>query len=200
MLKYRKILILLFAVLLFGAIALTMDLLSVAERPEKNIIPSVVPKNIPETILVRSIDSPVFREKLSQWVYDRSNRISKKTAQIIVEETFKHKHPAFLLAIMSVESQFCPFAKGPTGDYGLGQVVWETHKQSLSKSGIAKEARDLFDIEVNVRATSVIFNDALSRAKGDPTQAMKLYVGAHKSKYQAELFVNFASMMLLMES
>ena len=200
MLRRRKILLLILIVFAFAVIGLTI-IGSVSERPEGNVVPRLVPQNIPETIRIHSIDSPEFRGKLAQWIYDRSQRISKRTARDIVDEVFKYKHPVFLLAIMGPETggTYLPTSKGPTGDYGLGQVVPAQHKELMAKLGV-KDARDLYDIDTNIKAMSIIFEEMLARAKGDPVQTMKFYVGAHKTKYQADLFVNFASMMLLMES
>jgi soluble lytic murein transglycosylase-like protein len=157
------------------------------------------PAAVIKTIEVQVRYSTKANEILADYVYTHSGRISKHTAKQIVDLAMQQKHPLFLLAIMNPESQYNPTATGSSGDIGLGQVVFKFHKEALIKSGIAKEPRDLYEIDANIRAMSLLFNDMLNRAKGDPVQALTFYNGRIRAAYQHEILVTYSTLCLLVE-
>jgi hypothetical protein len=137
--------------------------------------------------------------KLSKWIYDRSERISRTTCEEIAREAMKTKNPALTVAIMEIESiKFTPGAlstiRGAPGAMGWMQVRWEVHSEALVKAGIAREKRDLWDTPINIRSGAFIFEDNLKASKGDVSKALSAYLGGQDGVYLLRILSNFASL------
>lgn len=141
--------------------------------------------------------STVPKEKASaEWVYKNSTKISSKTSSIIVTEAFKYKNPILLLAVFQAESEFNPTALSHAGAIGLGQIMWKSWGDELKKAGIAREARDLYDIATNVQATSFVLDTLLKTNGGDIQKTLTSYLGAHQKPYQDKIAYNFLNLSL----
>lgn len=127
---------------------------------------------------------------LTNWVYEKSSRISRLMVNQIVECTLKTKHPLLLLALMEVESSFDPTSVSRKGAMGLGQIMPNYHAEELKRVGIIKEARDLFNIPTGVKATEHIWGIKLLRAKGDTTEALVRYYGDRDKLYINQVLSN----------
>lgn len=138
-------------------------------------------------------------EILTQWVYDHSNRISRKGCREIVTSSMKTKRPLLIIAIIITESEFVTTAVSSKGALGLTQVMpsWEKH---LIAKGIIKEKRDLFDIGPSIAAGDEVFGLALKDSKGDVTKALEVYLGGQDGYYVKRIFANLANLYVLVEA
>jgi len=137
---------------------------------------------------------------LVDWVYSKSTVISRTTARVIVREVMKTDKPLLVLAICELESQgFNPGALSSKGAVGLGQIMFtdRTHKSALIKAGIAQEARDLFDVDRNIRATDFLLNDFLKRSNRDIDKTLRLYLGEVDGAYAKRILSNLANLYVL---
>ncbi|RPI55889.1 MAG: lytic transglycosylase domain-containing protein [Deltaproteobacteria bacterium] len=137
------------------------------------------------------------KEKLADWVYQHSEKISKKIAREIVDASYPYKNALLLLAIFEMESNFVPSAISRKGARGLGQVHWSSHEKVLAETGICKQERDLFDPETNVRASNLILVDMLDRSNGDVIKALRLYLGCHNGAYTMRVLNNYVQLSML---
>lgn len=95
--------------------------------------------------------------------------------------------PLLLLAVMSVESSFNPFAQSPRGAQGLMQIRTQVHAERFEPFG-GSEA--VFDPHANIRVGAELLRIHLLR-EGSTEAALKAYVGAarrpHDSGYGARV-------------
>lgn len=89
-------------------------------------------------------------------------------------------NPRVLALTVYKESRCRADAKGGVGEIGLGQIypaVWES---ALKEKGIIYSVDDLYDPEVNLRATAFVLNEAYETARGKPVDALRIYNGRGK--------------------
>jgi soluble lytic murein transglycosylase-like protein len=115
---------------------------------------------------------------------------------VIAIEAFKYKNPTLLLAVFQVESEFSPTALSNVGAIGLGQIMWRSWGEELKKAGIAREPRDLYEVTVNIRATSFVIETLLKNSGGDIQKTLTAYLGAHQKPYQDKIAYNFLNLNL----
>jgi hypothetical protein len=84
-------------------------------------------------------------------------------------------NPVLILAVMSIESRFNPYAESSAGAQGLMQVMTRVHTDKFDKFG--EGAGDAFHPEVNIRVGAQILYDCIRR-RGSITNGLKCYVGA----------------------
>jgi len=84
-------------------------------------------------------------------------------------------NPVLILAVMSVESRFNPYAESGAGAQGLMQVMTRVHTDKFEKFGDGPE--DAFHPEINIRVGAQILYDCVRR-RGSVTLGLKCYVGA----------------------
>ena len=136
---------------------------------------------IAKEVKVMKTKEPIYNEdRLTDYVYKHSYRISKETAREIVREAMKTRCPILLLAIMQVESSYNPAAVSKAGAKGLGQIMPD---KSLKQARIVNDYRDLFNVETNIKAMDYIFKRKLVKAKGDYRRAIGYYFGRYNDKY-----------------
>jgi len=133
------------------------------------------------------------------WIMRHSSQISRSTANKIVKEAFKVPNPILMISLMGVESSFNPTAVSKVGAVGLGQVRYEMHYKTLLEIGIT-DRRDLFDITLNIKASSFILQNMIRRSKGNLTKALYLYLGGRDSRYVAKIFKNYVELSLEIEN
>lgn len=137
-----------------------------------------------------------YRNKLTEWVYNNSQKISRNQVKFIVDETLKCNEPLFILAIMKPESEYHSSAVSSVGAKGLGQVMWKVWGKRLVETGICKEERDLFDPQVNIKAMNFIFTTLIVEHK-HPVKALEAYVGGKERWYVNNVLVAFAELSLI---
>ena len=82
--------------------------------------------------------------------------------------------PMLILAVISVESGFNPFAESSMGAKGLMQVIPRFHPEKFHPLGGEEAA---FDPEANIMVGAQILKQYIRRA-GDLADALRMYVGA----------------------
>ena len=110
----------------------------------------------------------------------RKYRVAKSVTDRIVESAMVvgaelDINPVLILAVMSVESRFNPYAESGAGAQGLMQIMTRVHTDKFEKFGEGPE--DAFHPEVNIRIGGQILYDCIRR-RGSVTNGLKCYVGA----------------------
>jgi hypothetical protein len=127
---------------------------------------------------------------LTEWVYEHSTKISRKTASEIVIETLKTKDPIFFLSLFEVESNFDPNCVSKLHAIGLGQVM-PLHKEELIKAGIIKEVRDIFNIAEGIKASGFVWDIKWKEGRGDIRKALAKYLGESNKNYSDKVLENY---------
>ncbi len=83
----------------------------------------------------------------------------------------QHLEPALILALMTIESRFDPFATSAVGAQGLMQVM------PFWKKELGNPDDDLFDVKTNIRYGSVILKHYIKRY-GSAQKALAAYNGS----------------------
>ncbi len=109
----------------------------------------------------------------------RRYRVSSEMATDIVSKAYATGRetkldPMLILAVISIESRFNPFAESPMGAKGLMQVIPRFHPEKFDPLGGEEAA---FDLEANIMVGAQILKQYLGRA-GDLADALRMYVGA----------------------
>lgn len=84
-------------------------------------------------------------------------------------------NPLLILAVMSVESRFNPYAESGAGAQGLMQVMTKVHLEKFKQFGV--DALGAFHPEVNIRVGVQILADCIRR-RGSEVAGLQCYVGA----------------------
>jgi len=133
-------------------------------------------------------------EALERYI-SRKYRVSKQVVDRIVESAMVvgvelKVNPVLVLAVMSVESRFNPYAESSAGAQGLMQVMTRVHTDKFERLG--QDQLGAFHPEVNIRVGAQILSDCIRR-RGSEVDGLKCYVGAtgvddggYSSKVQAE--------------
>ena len=144
------------------------------------------------------LQHPATRDRLVEWTYRNSRQVSRATVTTIVDETLKTRYPLLFLALICAESEFHPSAISRVNAIGLGQIRYEIHKKELVAIGV-KEARDLFDVSRNIKATELIFLGMLQRNKGDVIKTLNAYVGGTVVNYQSKILKSFVELSMMIK-
>ena len=78
------------------------------------------------------------------------------------------------------ESKCKATAKGGVGEIGLGQIYPAVWKDTLKEEGLIDSVDDLYDPQVNLRATAFVLNEAYEASQGKPVAALRIYNGRGK--------------------
>ena len=110
----------------------------------------------------------------------RKYRVAKAVTNRIVESALVvgaelDINPVLILAVMSIESRFNPYAESHAGAQGLMQVMTRVHEDKFEKFG--QGPSDAFHPEVNIRVGAQILYDCIRR-RGSVTNGLRCYVGA----------------------
>ncbi len=96
-----------------------------------------------------------------------------ESAIVVGEET--KVNPLLILAVMSVESRFNPYAESGVGAQGLMQVMTRVHTDKFEQLG--HDQAGAFHPEINIRVGAQILADCIKR-RGSEAEGLKCYVGA----------------------
>ncbi|RLI42692.1 hypothetical protein DRO59_03370 [Candidatus Bathyarchaeota archaeon] len=126
------------------------------------------------------------------WVLKHS-RLTRSQAWLVVQCAYLEDWPELVLAICKVESHFNPYAVSTSGAVGLGQImpVWVPE---LKEAGIIKSQKDLFDIEVNIRAVGYILQK-LFTVESDLVHVLYRYYGARSRDYAWRVLLAIGEVM-----
>jgi len=159
--------------------------------------PKIITKTIvkTKTITKNVCSTKIDVNKLADWIYKNSFRLSKQQAIKLAHILVKYSHPLLLTAIIYRESSFNPTAVSAPVRYkgrkifaiGLTQVLLtDEHIKQLKQAGIIQNPRDLFDMATNVKAGNFILNDIIQLSNGNITKALLTYCGGSR-KYVNEV-------------
>lgn len=131
----------------------------------------------------------------------RKYRVAKAVTDRIVESAVVvgaelDINPILILAVMSVESRFNPYAESDAGAQGLMQVMTRVHTDKFEKFG--EGADDAFHPEVNIRVGAQILYECIRR-RGSVTDGLGCYVGASgpdDGGYSTKVFAEMRRMAL----
>ena len=87
-------------------------------------------------------------------------------------------------AIIQVESSGNPKAVSNKGAYGLMQIRWSIWKDELREQGIAKEKKDLFNSQTNIKAGRYILAHYMEKHDNNLKAALNSYSGGAKRYYE----------------
>jgi len=155
----------------------------------------LVEQNMPQVS-----SKPIMEEQLINWVYSKSERISKYTCKVIVQEAMKTKYPLLMLALIEMESNFTPTALSNKGAMGLTQVMPKYHRKNLIKEGIITTDRDLFNISASIKAGDMILGEYLSQTSNDVSKALGKYLGGKDGVYVKRIQANLANLYILIHT
>ncbi len=110
----------------------------------------------------------------------RKYRVAKAVTDRIVESAIVvgaelKINPVLILAVMSVESRFNPYAESGAGAQGLMQVMTSVHTDKFEKYG--EGPQDAFHPQINIRVGAQILYECIRR-RGSVADGLKCYVGA----------------------
>ncbi len=110
----------------------------------------------------------------------RKYRVARQVVDRIVESALVSGadlkvNPVLILAVMSVESRFNPYAESGAGAQGLMQVMTRVHTDKFEKLGTDGVAA--FHPEINIRVGAQILSDCIRR-RGSESAGLRCYVGA----------------------
>ena len=110
----------------------------------------------------------------------RRYRVARTVTARIVESALVtgaelNINPVLILAVMSIESRFNPYAESHAGAQGLMQVMTRVHTDKFELFG--QGPLDAFHPEINIRVGAQILYDCIRR-RGSIVNGLKCYVGA----------------------
>jgi len=141
-------------------------------------------------------------ERLTQWVYDNSELISRAQCAEIVREAMKAKYPLLMLSIIELESKrFTPGALSPrVKAMGWCQINYGEHGKELIEAGIIIEKRDLWNTGMNIRAGDFILKQKFAKSGGNVPRALEGYLGGRDGAYVLRILSNYANLSVLVQS
>lgn len=158
------------------------------------IVDKVLKAELPRPAPVQGVTVSAYQEKsvdhyyrilLENFVY-KNSKMPMPVCKQIVTAVMQTERPELLLAVFKKESHYDPHQIGPKTRYGyaygLGQVIWSIHHQSLRAIGI-QSSRELFIIEKAVMASSFVLTTYLEREAGNIKKALGRYYGKNDPKY-----------------
>ena len=148
-----------------------------------------------------------LENKLSEWVYNHSKKISRGQAKFIVTEAMKTDKALLIIALAEYESVgFVPTVVSKKGCVGLMQINFngnngkDVNGKTLVQAGIINEKRDLFEVDRNIRSGDFLLGVYLKQSKGNVLKALDRYLGERDGVYVLEVFSNLAELYLLQEA
>lgn len=123
--------------------------------------------------------SPAQRDALESYVA-RKYWVGKAVVNRLIETVLLNAkefdvNPVLILAVMSVESRFNPYAESGAGAQGLMQVMTRVHSDKFEALGQEDDAA--FHPQHNVKVGVQILSDCIKR-RGSVADGLKCYVGA----------------------
>jgi len=115
----------------------------------------------------------------------KTYRITPKAAYAVVDKTYaigqqEGIDPTLLLAVISVESRFNPWAGSSAGAVGLTQTMAKAHPEKIAK---LKATGRLTDMDINVQLGAQILREYHQWHHGDWVAALQQYNGNMKDSH-----------------
>lgn len=120
----------------------------------------------------------VEQRRVARWIANR-HRVSVGAVEQLLASAFETANlyrldPFLLLAVISIESGFNPFAESNVGALGLMQIMPKVHADKFKQFGGVKQALDPW---VNMQVGAQILREYIDRF-GSEHVALRAYVGA----------------------
>lgn len=139
---------------------------------------ALAPKPQNSLYLVQPTKLSIEQRRVARWIANR-HRVSVGAVEQLMGAAFEtatnyRLDPYLLLAVISIESGFNPFAESPVGALGLMQIMPKVHADKFKQFGGVKQALDPW---VNMQVGSQILREYIDRF-GSESSALRAYVGA----------------------
>jgi soluble lytic murein transglycosylase-like protein len=127
--------------------------------------------------VIAPVNLSVQQKRVARWIANR-HRVSVDRVEQLVAMSFEtaanyRLDPYLLLALISVESGFNPYAESTVGALGLMQIMPQVHAEKFKPFGGGAKALDPW---VNMQVGAQIFREYLDRF-GSDVGALRAYVG-----------------------
>jgi soluble lytic murein transglycosylase-like protein len=127
--------------------------------------------------VIAPVNLSVQQKRVARWIANR-HRVSVDRVEQLVAMSFEtaanyRLDPYLLLALISVESGFNPYAESSVGALGLMQIMPQVHADKFKPFGGGAKALDPW---VNMQVGAQIFREYLDRF-GSDIGALRAYVG-----------------------
>ncbi len=185
----------------FGTLLVLMTILgSQAFRTTTPAIPAAVPPR-PSEVSAVSRNSTLSAELFNKFVSGNGQRMYPRLAREIVDSAIRYSgkynlSPILVLAIVSTESEFYPFALSKRKAKGLMQVNPGANLELLLQEGIFKEPGDIFDPERNIEAGCFLLRRFINESP-DLNTALDKYLGADSAAYKAQIHAALGRILFL---
>lgn len=118
-------------------------------------------------------------------------RIAPEPLNALILEVFDlanraNLDPTLILAVIGVESNYNPFANGPTGAKGLMQVLPDVHSEQFTPYG---GAMAIFDPKTNIRIGVKILKECIDLT-GSQEEGLRLYKAGDESVSMETEYIN----------
>jgi soluble lytic murein transglycosylase-like protein len=80
-----------------------------------------------------------------------------------------------LIVMYGIESKFNTKAVSPVGAVGLGQLMWPTAEELAKELDLTITKDSLYDVSINLRLSSYLFNKLLQSYSGNVTLTLVAY-------------------------
>ncbi|MBU3725318.1 MAG: lytic transglycosylase domain-containing protein [Burkholderiaceae bacterium] len=141
-------------------------------------VEALSPRQLNSVYSILPTNLTVEQRRVARWIANR-HRVAMGAVEQLVAASFETASnnridPYLLLAVISIESAFNPFAESAMGAVGLMQIMPKAHADKLKAFGGEKLALDPW---VNMQVGAQILREYLDRF-GSETAALRAYVGA----------------------
>ncbi len=165
-------------------------------EPEAVLMAMAEPEAIQRATAAPVSELSAQQAKLTLWIARRYSVAPEPVARLVQEAWHVGQRmgvePTLVLAVMSIESGFNPFAQSQVGAQGLMQVMTRVHHDKYEAFGGMHAA---FDPLTNLRVGVQVLKDCIRRA-GSVEGGLKYYVGAanlpHDRGYVAKVLAEQA--------
>lgn len=136
------------------------------------------------------------KERVIQWILENSYQCSPKDAEKIIDNAMKTRHFFDLAALAGPESRWNKAATSYRGAAGVWQILPSNYQvQVLRDAGIIKQPQDLYDIEINAKAATHLWQEKLDLSQGNVVEALIRYRGGPKLEYVLEVLLNYRELV-----
>jgi len=122
-----------------------------------------------------------------------------KFADYVLDASAKFNTDPFIIASMIIKESHVKYkAKSRSGAYGLMQITWRVHRNSLKAAfSQIKTLSDLIQPKNNILAGTYIFSCYLKSEHGNVSKALSRYLGCSGRKYRASVMKYHGKMQKL---
>jgi len=148
---------------------------------EQQVLQTWLPRNTARRVTALPVNSlPVPQARVADWLAQKYRVAPEPMAALVAEAhvlAASSRLPAHLiLAVMSVESAFHPYAQSQAGAQGLMQVMTNIHEEKYRQYGGRMAA---FDPVINMRVGVAVLQEMIRLKGGSLAEGLKFYLGGY---------------------